>query len=252
MPYRIDIADPSDELFDRLVALGAIDVDSEPGAGTAALLPDHVSLREVKAALGRDDVRVSVAVARDLGSVWVLKPRPIQVGSCVLRLTDSEAFGTGLHPTTALCLEVLAEIVETTSPAAVLDVGAGSGVLALAALLRGVPTAVGIDTDDQALRIAAENARLNGLDSRLHLSRGGPEVVTGRFPLVMANILAAPLIEMAPAVLRCIGHHGRLVLSGIPTSAASDVEGAYRRLGMRRLGSTSQGSWTALVLQASW
>src|SRR6185436_8647169 len=110
------------------------------------------------------------------------------------------AFGTGLHPTTALCLETLQEELEVARPSAVLDVGTGSGVLALAALLLGVPQAHGIDIDDEALRVVAENARVNGLEARLELSRDGPETLSGAWPLVFANVLPAPLMEMAPAL----------------------------------------------------
>ena len=116
-----------------------------------------------------------------------------------------------------------------------LDVGTGSGVLALAALMMGVPRALAIDIDDEALRIAAENARINALGERLRLARGGPEAVTGTWPLVLANVLPGPLIEMAPALVRRVGHHGQLVLSGIPTSVEPDVDRVYRNLGMRRL-----------------
>jgi ribosomal protein L11 methyltransferase len=134
----------------------------------------------------------------------------------------------------------------------VLDVGTGSGVLALAALTLGVPRALGIDTDEDALRAATGNARLNGLAERLELVHGGPEIVAGRWPLVIANVLAAPLIEMAPSLVERIGHHGRLVLSGIPASVEPDVEKAYRRLGMNRLDAKSRGGWVALVMQATW
>ena len=263
MPYRVEIPDASEDIVDRLIELGALDVEPSRG-GVAALMPDSVTPSEVKTALRLEHVSVSAAVGRDLGSVWVLSPRPLQVGALrivpagidadpgALRLVDSAAFGTGLHATTALCLEALLEIIETTSLEAVLDVGTGSGVLALAALLRGVPRALGIDTDEDALRIAAENARLNRLDTRLQLARGGPESVTERWPLVLANILAAPLIEMAPALVRCVGHHGRLVLSGIPSSVAGEVDRAYRRLGMRTIRSTSRQGWEVLILQATW
>ena len=116
----------------------------------------------------------------------------------------------------------------------------------------GVPRALGIDLDDEAIRVAAENARINEVGDRLQLQRGGPETVTGTWSLVLANVLAAPLIEMAPALVRRIGHHGWLVLSGIPSSAESDVDQAYRRLGMRRLRVTSRAGWVALELHASW
>ena len=125
-------------------------------------------------------------------------------------------------------------------------------MLALAALMMGVPRALGIDIDDEALRVAKRNARLNRLHDRLQLSSGGPETVTGMWPLVLANVLAAPLIEMAPAIVRRVGHHGHLVLSGIPSSAAQNVDQTYRRQGMRHMRAAARGGWVALVLQASW
>ena len=264
MPYRLDIRVSSNEAFDRLVALGALDVELSPAGGLAALMPDGVSRGDVLAALRVEKVDFSPAVGRDLDSVWVLSPRAVEVAGLrivpadakadpgALRMIDAAAFGTGLHPTTALCLEALVESVEVMRPDAVLDVGTGSGVLALAALLRGVPRALGIDTDDEALATAGANARLNALEGRLQVSRGGPETVTGRWPLVLANVLVAPLIEMAPHLVQRVGRAGRLVLSGIPASAEPDVDQAYRRLGMRRLRVTSRAGWVALVLQASW
>ena len=166
----------------------------------------------------------------------MIAPQGVHAPPGALRLTDAPAFGTGLHPTTALCLEALEEIVAAGPPDCVLDVGTGSGVLALAALLTGVPRAVGLDTDAGALAAAGEHARLNQLVDRLTLVQGGPDAVKGTWPLVLANVLAAPLIEMAPVLVRRIGHGGQLVLSGIPWSVAPEVEQAYGRLGMRPAG----------------
>ena len=125
-------------------------------------------------------------------------------------------------------------------------------MLALAALLMGVPRALGLDIDADALRAAAENARLNALNRRLQLVRGGPDAVTGTWPLVVANLLAAPLVELAPVLVRRVGHHGRLVVSGIQSSVEGDVDRAYRRLGMQQVRAQSRAGWSALVLQASW
>jgi ribosomal protein L11 methyltransferase len=227
-------------------------------------MPDGVAPERVARALGADDISDSPAIGRDAESVWLLNPRPIRVGRLqivpahtedgdgALRLIDAAAFGTGRHPTTALCLEALEDALQTTQPDTVLDVGTGSGVLALAALMMGVSRALGIDIDEEALRVAAENARLNALDGRLQLSRGGPETISGTWPLILANVLAAPLIEMAPALVRLVGHHGQLVLSGIPASVEQDVDEAFGRLGMRRVRVTSRAGWVALVLLASW
>jgi ribosomal protein L11 methyltransferase len=265
VPYRVDLCSDVDDALDRLVELGAIDVEELRHGGIAALMPDSVAPEHVAGALcvDVDDLSVSPATGRDAGSVWVLSPRPISIGALRivpahtdaepgLRLVDAAAFGTGLHPTTALCLEVLEEEVRIAPPDSVLDVGTGSGVLALGALMLGVPRALGIDIDDEALRIALENARINALDERLQLARGGPETVTGTWPLVLANVLPAPLIEMAPALVRRLGHHGQLVLSGIPSAIERDVDQAYRHLGMRRMRVTSRAGWVALVLRASW
>ena len=264
MSYRVDIRNASSDAFDRLIELGALDAESSHNGGLAALLPDSIAPEKVASTLGADDISVSPAEGRDADSVWLLSPRPIQIGRLrivpadsaadagAIQLIDAAAFGTGRHPTTALCLEALEEALQIDRPGAVLDVGTGSGVLALAALRMGVPRVLGIDIDEDALRIAAENARINGMGERLQLTRGGPEMVTGTWPLVLANVLAAPLLEMAPALVRRVEHQGQLVLSGIPASVEQDVDGAYRRLGMRRVRVTSSGGWVALVLKASW
>ena len=252
MPYRVDCDGAGADAFDRLVDLGAIDAEVAEDGTIAALMPDAVTRQQVARALRADDVEVSAARGRDAGSVWVLRPRPIRVGTHTLTLIDADAFGTGLHPTTTLCLEILEDAARHTPVDAVLDVGTGSGVLALAALLLGVPRATAVDIDDAALAVAAENARHNALSDRLQLARGGPEAVGGVWPLVLANVLAAPLIEMAPAIARRVGRHGRLVLSGIPLSVEQEVDRSYRHLGMQRIGRTSRAGWVALVLRATW
>jgi ribosomal protein L11 methyltransferase len=251
-------------MFDRLVELGALDAEVSHDGAVAALMPDSVAPARVAAVLGLTEVSVSPAVGRDDDSVWILSRRPIHVGRLrivpahidaepgAMRLTDAAAFGSGLHPTTALCLEAIEDAATHAPPAAMLDVGVGSGVLALAALILGVPRVLGLDIDEGALRAAAENARLNGLSDRLELARGGPDAVAGTWPFIVANVLTAPLIEMATVLVRRVGHHGRLVLSGIPVSLESDVDQAYRRLGMRHVRVMSRGGWIAIVMQASW
>ena len=125
MPYRIDLRDAGDDRLDRLVELGALDVECSDTGGIAALMPDGVTPAQVTQALGVGDMTVSPALARDAGSVWILSPRAIRIGRVTLvpshlpaepgavRLIDATAFGTGLHPTTALCLEALDETVRS-------------------------------------------------------------------------------------------------------------------------------------------
>jgi ribosomal protein L11 methyltransferase len=264
----LDVVDAGNEAsaLDRLVELGALDVEALPGGGLAALMPDAVAPARAAAILGVDPAKVaaSPATSRDAGSVWVLRPRPIRVGRLrivpangesgpdTVELLDSPPFGTGLHPTTALCLQALQDAVDIASPNRLLDVGTGSGVLALGALRLGVARAVAVDIDDDAVHAAADNARLNGLFDRLRLVRGGPDAIAGAWPLVVANILAGPLIEMAPTLVRRTGHQAELILSGIPSSVAEDVDLAYRRLGLRHVRQLARDGWVALVLRASW
>jgi ribosomal protein L11 methyltransferase len=263
MPYRIDVCCPASDAIDVLVELGALDVEAVID-GVAAILPDRVPPETLAAALGVPSVTVSAAVARDNGSVWLLGSRPVRIGSILigspgaatperaLRLTDSNAFGTGHHPTTVLCVEALEEILAMERAHSVLDVGTGSGILALTALLLGVPEAVGLDIDADALKVAAQNARLNNLAGRLHLVHGGPSAVDGQWPLVIANVLAAPLIEMAPILVRRVGKRGRLILSGIPRAVESEVRQAYQHLGIRHISSKTRAGWTVLMAEASW
>jgi ribosomal protein L11 methyltransferase len=86
----------------------------------------------------------------------------------------------------------------------------------------------------------------------LQLVLGDPAAVEGTWPLVVANVLAAPLMDMAPVLVRRVGGRGRLVLSGIPWSLISEVRQTYQHLGMRPIGSQTRAGWTVLIMQASW
>lgn len=264
MPYRIHLPDGGDAVVDRLIELGALDVEPCGDGGVDALMPDALAPGEIERTLGVRDIAVSRAVGRDEGSVWILAPRRVQAGRLriapadapdvpgTIRLLDTSAFGTGLHPTTALCLEIVDELVAQDPPASMLDVGTGSGVLALAALALGVPRVTAIDIDAYAVRIAGDHARLNHVDDRFELRTGGPDGVSGTWPLVVANILAAPLIEMAPTLVRRVSSRGRLVLSGIGAALGDEVRRAYTRGGMRHVRTASRAGWNALVFISSW
>ncbi|MBV8828748.1 MAG: 50S ribosomal protein L11 methyltransferase [Acidobacteriaceae bacterium] len=263
MPYRIDISGPPPDALDVLMDLGALDIEPFED-GLAAILPDAETPQAVSGRLGVSSMTISAAVARDNGSVWLLRPRSVSIAGLLiaspeesappqaLRLKDSGVFGTGHHPTTALCIEAVAAILAAEHVNSVLDIGTGSGILALAALKMGVPQALGLDIDPDALKVAAENARLNKLQDRLQLVLGGPEAVNGCWPLVVANVLAAPLIDMAPVLVRRLASRGRLVLSGIPWSLESDVRRAYEHFGVRQIESHTRGGWTVLIARASW
>lgn len=263
MPYRIELDRQPTEVLDALVGLGALDADVIDG-DLIAIIPDEVTTAEVAKVLGHDRFRVGPVRGRDDDSVWLVRPSAVRVGSIqivpeggpvaehVLSMEDGPAFGTGHHPTTALCLEAIEADVRSLHPSHMLDVGTGSGVLALAALVLGVRRAVAVDTSMDAVATAARNARRNGLASRLHLVCSSTEPLAGQWPLVAANILAAPLVEMAPSLARLVDRKGRLVLSGVRSSLAPEVTRAYVQVGMHRWAEWRRDGWSALVFQASW
>lgn len=148
-------------------------------------------------------------------------PEPVAVN---VVLDPGLAFGTGTHPTTALCLEWLDG--QDLAGKTVIDYGCGSGVLAVAALKLGAAKAYGVDIDPQALTASDENARKNGVEDRLAL--GYPrELAAVRADVLVANILATPLIELAAEISEKVRPGGSLALSGILATQVENVRAAY-------------------------
>jgi ribosomal protein L11 methyltransferase len=165
----------------------------------------------------------------------------------VIRLDPGMAFGTGLHPTTRACLELLQTI--EPMPTAVLDVGTGSGILALAALRLGASRAVGYDIDKLAVEASTANARANDLGDRFRAQDGTlPEFADESFPLVFANLVAAVLVEMAPRLAAHTAPGGTLIASGIIESRSDEVEGALTAAGYEVLDWITEGDWVTVRL----
>ena len=144
--------------------------------------------------------------------------------SCLIELDPGLAFGTGTHPTTALCLEWLDSAA--LQGAFIVDYGCGSGVLAIAALKLGAAAALAVDIDPQALVATRENAARNGVAERVTVAL--PSEAEGRkTDILLANILAEPLLELAPIFAERVATGGRVVLSGILQSQAAPVASRY-------------------------
>ncbi|WP_018233574.1 50S ribosomal protein L11 methyltransferase [Thioalkalivibrio thiocyanodenitrificans] len=189
-------------------------------------------------AITREDVE-----DRDWVRAWMDDFRPMRFGTGLwicptgfeppdpdavnLLLDPGLAFGTGTHPTTALCLEWLD--AHPPVDATVIDYGCGSGVLAIAALKLGARHAVGVDLDPQALTATRDNARRNRIpDAQLPVYLPG-SLDAAPADLVMANILSGPLVDLAPALTGLVRPGGQLVLSGLLAQQAGDVAAAYAR-----------------------
>ncbi|KTT29618.1 50S ribosomal protein L11 methyltransferase [Pseudomonas rhizoryzae] len=153
---------------------------------------------------------------------WHEAPEPDAVN---LLLDPGLAFGTGTHPTTALCLQWLDG--EPVAGRQVLDFGCGSGILAIAALLLGAERAVGTDIDVQALEASRENANRNGIDPARFPLYLPADLPAEPADVVVANILAGPLVGLAEQITRLTRIGGRLALSGILAEQAEDVRAAY-------------------------
>lgn len=155
---------------------------------------------------------------------WNLEPGDAQADDVIVRLDPGLAFGTGTHPTTALCLEWLDGL--DLHGKEVLDFGCGSGILAIAALKLGARRALGVDNDPQALAASADNALRNGVGERFGVVLPQDEPAA-QYPIVVANILASALDALAPLLAGRTQAGGRIALSGILAGQETDLLQRY-------------------------
>jgi len=164
----------------------------------------------------------------------------------VLELDPGMAFGTGTHETTRLCATALEELAAVER--SMLDVGTGSGVLALFAAALGCAPVMAIDNDPDAVMIARQNAVANGLERRIRFAVTADIGIAGQYQLVVANILMQPLIALAERIASKVAPDGTLLLSGLLTEQLDPVARAYRARGMREQERRSEGEWGLLRL----
>lgn len=153
---------------------------------------------------------------------WIAPPNPQAVN---LMLDPGLAFGTGTHPTTFLCLQWLAE--QDLSDATVIDYGCGSGILGIGALLLGAKKVLGVDIDPQALLATQDNAQRNGIPTEQFPVVFPDKCDAEPVDVMLANILAGPLVELAPVLTPRVKPGGTLCLSGILATQAQTVQSAY-------------------------
>lgn len=178
-------------------------------------------------------------------NLWVVpgdRPPPPEAVN-VLRLDPGLAFGTGTHPTTRLCLEWVDG--HDCSGQAVVDYGCGSGVLGIAAAIKGAASVIAVDNDPQALIATRENAKRNAVAGRIRATVPG-ELAIRDADVVLANILAAPLIELAPMLGAMLRPGGTLVLSGVLAEQADAVAAACRPY-TSQLTVVNDGGWVRLA-----
>ena len=184
---------------------------------------------------------------------WLESPEPNRIP---IKIDPGMAFGTGTHPTTQLCLELMEVSTDHRPLSTVIDVGCGSGILSIAALKLGATKVLGVDIDIESVKNSRENADTNGVGEELLLGQGSvTEVLSGSFqfksaPLVVANILAPIIIRLFDAGLAdLVEPNGEIILSGILAHQAENVIEAAQAKGLKRNDQRQIADWVAISLK---
>ena len=278
-----------DSLSDFLIGVHDAAIDSAVlEEGTPAVLQAYVekkvsSFNEMEAvadqlrAYGRElaqifscdppQIAVEVLEDRDWSESWKVHFKPFAIvpglviaptweeyeargDEQVIVMDPGMAFGTGHHETTRLCLELVSEAETVSAGGIMLDVGTGTGILAMAAVLCGARHAVGIDNDPEAVRAARDNCRLNDLEERIEISGRGLKTVETTFDLVTANIVHDVLLELSADLARVTGEGGSLVLSGLLEGAQCDaITRSFEEKGFHLVDTRTAGQWCALLMK---
>lgn len=260
MVVRVEVpADDAELAADLLWQAGASAVGEAPAEdGTVALTADLDRCPAEVAARGwpvqewvddgawQDGWRPHARAVR-AGPFLVRPPwveAEVEAGVVELVLDAGRAFGTGAHPSTTLVLDVLGDVVALGG--AVLDVGCGSGALAVGAALLGAEEVVAVDVDPAAVEATTANAAANGVAVTVRQEDAGVSV-GGTYDVVLANLGSPLVVELAPNLVARTAHGGTIVLSGLLDERAADVAAAYP--GFDVVDRRSTDGWTALVLR---
>ncbi|MBI4573570.1 MAG: 50S ribosomal protein L11 methyltransferase [candidate division NC10 bacterium] len=180
---------------------------------------------------------------------------PFPEGRLVIRIDPAMAFGTGHHATTRMCLEALEEFMDRwpgSEGPTVLDVGTGTGILAIAAAALGARRVVAIDTDPEACDAAGKNLTRHDCVNRVHILSGGLEALAPdlRFNVVLANLDTKTLCPLFPALATVLAPRGRLITGGIPVEDGEKVTAALGNSALRILARRAEEGWLCLTLAA--
>ena len=256
---HVDLIEP--ELLEKPRDVVIIHIYLEPGAQPAE------TLAAIHARMEAAGIPYTVETAgveqEDWQNGWRKYYHPMEIGRRLavvpswqdydtdrvkLLLDPGLAFGTGGHETTSLCLEALDEL--TAGGERVLDIGTGSGILAIAALKLGAASAEGVDIDPVAVRTACENAALNGVADRFVGLEGDlSDKASGRYDIITANIVANAIIALAPAVPALLAAGGRFIASGIIDSRADEVAAALTAAGLAPAVRREKQGWVCVVCE---
>jgi len=252
------------EVTDRCIVKGYLPEDERLPNKIISLREELLLLKEIFPGWTVESDSIMVK-EEDWANEWKKYFKPIETGRrflikpswekivpendrLIIEIDPGMAFGTGTHPTTTLCLEAIEEHVR--KDLMVFDIGTGSGILALAAARLGAEVQAG-DLDLMAVRIARENAVLNGVADRVRVEAGNlGEIFDGRADVVIANIIADVIIELLPQLPALMKREGIFLASGIIDTRAAEVEGKMMAAGLRIVGRAEDSGW--VMIKASF
>ena len=188
--------------------------------------------------------------AMDIGQRLAIVPgwEEYDTDRTVITMDPGMAFGTGTHETTSLCLETLDELVQGGER--MLDIGTGSGILAIAALKLGAKEAEGVDIDPMCVRTAGENARRNGVAERLTVLVGDlSDKASGVYDIITANIVAAAILSLAPAVPALMAPGAKFIASGIIDERRDEVLDGLKAAGLRPVQVKEKRGWVCIICE---
>ena len=186
----------------------------------------------------------------EIGNKLVIRPSWEEYdnsdGRKVLSIDPGAAFGTGTHATTSLCLQILEEHINEDST--VLDIGCGSGILAIAGVLLGAESAVGVDIDAQSVKVAKDNAGINDVVSKTEFLVGNlADKITDKYSVVCANIVADVILMLLENVEDFMTEDGILITSGIINIRKDDIINGFKKFGFEILEEHNKDNWYAFV-----
>lgn len=174
-------------------------------------------------------------------------------GPSTIFIDAQHAFGNGRHPTSRLCLTSIEDLAQAGTgeglrKKSVLDFGCGTGLLAIAAVMKGAGRALGIEVDAASVETARKNVRLNGLSGRIVIRRGSWEAVRGEYDLVLANLVPAVLLRTGCRITNHLKEQGTAVISGFSDRQLTDMERHFSQAGLVKKGSARLDGWAALTM----
>lgn len=267
------LAGTEDEIASLLISAGSRGVleGEEEGRKTlTAYIPAGSSLRKTKIRLNEMlkaygwSCKVELFENHNWLSKWKEHIEPVRIsdrliikptwknvakksGRIIIDIDPGMAFGTGSHASTMMCLKAADKLGHAIKGKSVLDVGTGSGILAIATAKLGAKKIVGIDIDPEAVKVARKNVRLNNASKNVKITAEPLEKIKNKFYVIFANIIAEELIKIANLLKAKTADNGFLILSGILKDRAEEVGVVYKGLGLKPFTSYGKGEWRCLV-----